>query len=156
MPSVNVDSDGAPMLVAIDAGTSSVRALVFDASGRTVAGITSQIPYSLQTTSDGGATFPAIDLLDLLCDTLDAVDSQLREADLTIAAVGTTSFWHSLLGLDERGKPTTPVFYWADTRSAPDAVALRRELDADAVWQRRGCRLHPSYWPAKLRWQHRT
>ncbi|MCA9878819.1 MAG: hypothetical protein KC442_13595, partial [Thermomicrobiales bacterium] len=50
----------------------------------------------------------------------------------------------------------TPVYYWADTRSAPDALVLRQELDARDVWQRTGCRLHPSYWPAKLRWLQRT
>ena len=25
-----------------------------------------------------------------------------------------------------------------------------------AIWQRTGCRLHPSYWPAKLRWLRET
>jgi gluconokinase len=56
------------------------------------------------------------------------------------------------MGIDDTGKPNIPVLYWADTRSADDAAALRSILDAEAVWQRTGCRLHSSYWPAKLRW----
>ncbi|HET7093575.1 MAG TPA: FGGY-family carbohydrate kinase, partial [Thermomicrobiales bacterium] len=70
--------------------------------------------------------------------------------------VGMTSFWHSLLGLDAAGRPATPVLSWADSRSADDAAALRATHDAAAILERTGCRLHSSYWPAKLRWLART
>jgi len=156
MPSVSLAVDRAPLIVALDAGTSSVRALAFDSVGHPIGGTEEQLPYSLETTPDGGATFPADALFDLTVRAIDGVVARLGEAAADVAVVGSTSFWHSLMGIDAAGTPTTPVFYWADTRSSHDATALRTELDPDAVWQRTGCRLHSSYWPAKLRWLHRT
>jgi gluconokinase len=156
MPSVSLAVDRAPVIVALDAGTSSVRALAFDTLGRAIVGTEEQLPYTLETTPDGGATFPADPLFDLTVRAIDGVVARLGDAATSVAAVGSTSFWHSLMGIDAAGTPTTPVFYWADTRSSPEATALRTELDPDTVWQRTGCRLHSSYWPAKLRWLRRT
>jgi gluconokinase len=156
MPVVPVTEARAPFILAIDAGTSSVRALVFDQRGNAVEGAEEQLPYRMETTPDGGATFDANALLELTIETIDRLVQTSVEVVAQVAAVGTTSFWHSLLGLDQAGKPCTPVYYWADTRSAQDALALREDLDAHATWQRTGCRLHPSYWPAKLRWLQRT
>ena len=62
------------------------------------------------------------------------------------------TFWHGLLGFDAGGRPITPVYMWADTRSFAEAQVLRAALDDDAVHARTGCHLHSSYWPAKLRW----
>jgi gluconokinase len=156
MPSVSPAVDRAPSLVALDAGTSSVRALAFDNLGHALAETEEQLPYRLETTPDGGATFPAEPLFDLTVKAIDGVVARLGDAAPDIAAVGSTSFWHSLMGIDATGAPTTPVFYWADTRSSPEATRLRSELDPNAVWQRTGCRLHSSYWPAKLRWLRRS
>jgi len=156
MPPVSSAVDRAPLIVALDAGTSSVRALAFDTQCRPIGGTDEQLPYTLETTRDGGATFPADALFDLTVRAIDGVVERLGDAAAGVAAVGSTSFWHSLMGIDVAGTPTTPVFYWADTRSSADATTLRAELDSDAVWQRTGCRLHSSYWPAKLRWLRRT
>jgi gluconokinase len=156
MPSVTLAVDRAPLIVALDAGTSSVRALAFDNLGHAIGESEEQIPYRLETTPDGGATFPAERLFDLTVKAIDGVFARLGDAASSISAVGSTSFWHSLMGIDRASTPTTPVFYWADTRSSPEATTLRAELDPDAIWQRTGCRLHSSYWPAKLRWLRRT
>jgi len=73
-----------------------------------------------------------------------------------VSAVATTTMWHCLLGLDEDGCPATPVYSYADARSAPYAAALRERLDEAAIHARTGCRLHSSYWPAKLAWLRDT
>jgi len=71
-------------------------------------------------------------------------------------AVATSTMWHGLLGLGEDGRPVTPVYSYADARAADAAAALRDELDEEAVHARTGCRLHSSYWPAKLAWLRST
>jgi len=156
MPFVSLDDARAPFTLALDAGTSSVRALAFDASGYAISGTEEQLPYTIQTTADGGAEFPAERLLELTVQAIDGFLRRVGDRASDVATVGTTSFWHSLMGIDRQGTPLTPVYYWADSRSAPDAADLRAQLDAHAVWQTTGCRLHPSYWPAKLRWLKRT
>jgi gluconokinase len=73
-----------------------------------------------------------------------------------IAAVGASAFWHSLLGLDGKARPLTPVFTWADSRCTADAAGLREEFDEKEIHARTGCMLRASFWPAKLRWLRRT
>lgn len=153
---MNLKNARAPLTLALDAGTSSVRALAFDRDGRATPESEVQIPYAIDTAADGAATFSADRLFGLTVEVLDRAVERLGNRASDIATVGTTSFWHSLLGLNGGGEPLTPIFYWADTRSAADAIDLRSELDAEAVWQQTGCRLHPSYWPSKLRWLKRT
>jgi len=69
-----------------------------------------------------------------------------------VDAVGADCFGHSLLALDVHGNPVTPILGWRDTRSADAANWLSRRLDSSAVHARTGCRIHTSYWPAKLVW----
>ena len=65
---------------------------------------------------------------------------------------GTSCFAHSLVAVDERWRPLTPLLGWRDTRSADAADWLARRLDGEAVHARTGGFLHPSFWPAKLAW----
>jgi gluconokinase len=65
---------------------------------------------------------------------------------------GTSCFGHSLIAVDKQWRALTPLLGWRDTRSAGAAEWLRRRLDADAVHARTGGFLHPAYWPAKLAW----
>jgi gluconokinase len=156
MPFVALNTAEAPLTLALDLGTSSFRALLFDRLGRAVDGSQEQLRYMLITTPDGGAEADARMLFGLLLDTIDSVLKLAGERGNEIAAVGVSCFWHSLLGLDEAGDPVTPVFFWADTRSARQVAALRTELDQAAAHQRTGTVIHSSYWPAKLRWLKET
>src|SRR5262245_66388837 len=69
-----------------------------------------------------------------------------------VAGVATSTFWHTVLGLGPDDRPTTPVYSWADTRSADAVLALRARVDEKAYHARVGCRLHTSYLPARLWW----
>jgi gluconokinase len=138
------------MVIALDLGTSSARAALYDARGRAVNGRFHQVPYEPVTTRDGGVEHDPAKLLEAAAACLDAVVRAARHDD--IQAVGVTSFWHGLMGFDTGHRPVTPLFMWADSRSARDAGVLRAALDEDALHTRTGCHLHSSYWPAKLRW----
>ncbi|MGH2530777.1 MAG: gluconokinase [Thermomicrobiales bacterium] len=156
MPTIPLADAQTPLVLAIDLGTSSFRALLYDAAARAVAHSDVQIGYDLRTTPDGGAEVDADALLALLVRCVDGVLLGRQDRVGEIAAVGVSCFWHSLLGLDDAGRPVTPVYYWGDRRSGPRVAALRAELDEAAIHQRTGCVLHSSYWPAKLRWLRET
>jgi gluconokinase len=153
LPVVELDTSTKPLVLALDIGTSSTRALIFDCAGRTLRGSECQIEFELTTTPDGGAEVDPIALLDLVCQSIDGV---LRQSPVEIAAVGVASFWHSLMGIDRSGAPTTPVYLWADTRSRVDIDDIKRKFDPDELWRRTGCFVHSSYWAGKLRWLGRT
>ncbi len=156
MPSVPLATAAPPLVFALDLGTSSLRALLVDRLGQAIDESEEQLTYRLRTTADGGAETDAPALFDLLVRAVDGAVTRTGARAAEIAAVGATSFWHSLLGLDRRGEPTTPLYYWADRRSSPQAATLRRQLDEAAVHARTGCRFHSSYWPATLRWLAET
>lgn len=140
------------MLIALDVGTSSARAALYDASGTAIPGRFHRVPYEPRVTPDGGVEHDAERVLEAAATCLDAVGHDTRD----VVAVGVTTFWHGLLGFDAAGRAVTPIYTWADTRSAADAARLRGAVDADALHARTGCHLHTSYWPAKLVWLRRT
>lgn len=140
-----------PLIVALDVGSSSVRALAFDAQGRAL-GPECQRTYEPVTTPDGGVEIDAEGLFALVSETLDGLVSLLGPRASAVAAVATSTFWHTLLGLGADERPRTPVYSWADTRSADAVEALRARVDEKAYHARAGCRLHTSYLPARLWW----
>jgi gluconokinase len=140
-----------PAILALDVGTSSCRASFYAAAdGRALRGHRARIPYAPTTTADGGAELDAEMLVEQVCSCIERV---LGQAHLPpIAGVGTSTFWHSLLGIDDNARPLTPVYLWLDARSRAAAADLRRQMDERAIHARTGCVLHWSYWPAKLTW----
>jgi gluconokinase len=130
-------------VLALDVGSSSTRACAYDGGGRTLEEC-AQRKYSARTASDGSAELDA----DELVRAAQAVLAEAGDAD----ALGSSCFWHSLLLLDRHEEPLTPVLLWQDRRAVAQAEALAKRLDQQAVHERTGCMLHPSYWPAKLAW----
>ena len=143
MSSISQDSRA---VIALDIGTSSVRALAFSPSGHKI-GEAAQIPYEQTVSGDGGVEVDADFLLQLCEKTLDAL---LPTLETEVAAIGISCFWHSLLAVDEAGNARTPVLSWADNRSAAWVEILKKTLDETAFHARLGTVFHTSYWPAKL------
>ena len=137
----------------MDLGSSSVRAEFYDGSGTREEGTETRLGYELEYTAEGAVTKDADELLDLVVRAIDGALSDI--GDTRISGVGMSTFWHSVLGLDRGGRPTTPILTWADRRAADAARELRESLDEAAIHRRTGCVLHSSYWPAKLLWLSR-
>jgi gluconokinase len=137
-------------VLALDVGTSSVRAAVYDEALTAHRHI--QIRYRWREPAPGWVELaPAT----LLAHVARAMDELAASKPGRIDAVAIAAFWHSLLGVDEAGRPVTPVIPWSDRRADTEAIALQGALDEREVHARTGCRLHMSYWPAKLRWFRR-
>jgi gluconokinase len=141
-----------PLILTIDVGTSSVRAMLFDAEARPVEGMEAQIRHQMQSTADGGVQTDADVLFERVCECIDGLLAKAGDRAGEIAAVAPTTFWHNVLGVSRDGRALTPLYTWADTRATGAAAALRETLDARAVHERTGCVIHPSYLPAKLHW----
>ena len=148
------------LVLALDIGTSSLRAALFDTAARRFEKATAQETYTLRVGSDGAAE---LSIHDLEQAALRAIDKALQVRrrtralkDRPIAAVSASCFWHSLLGYDAKRKKPTPIFTWEDARCRDDARQLRREMREAAYHQRTGCMLRTPHWPAKLRWLRRT
>lgn len=119
-------------VLAVDVGTSSAKAATVGAGG-----IPGQIAHVVY---DPGPELDADEVRRA------ALESAGREPEAV------SCFWHGLLALDADGRPCSPVYTWLDTRAGEFARRLASSLDEKAVHARTGCRLHPTFWPAKLLW----
>src|SRR5690349_2374893 len=144
-PAWVMDATNAPVLLSIDIGTSGVRAGLFDQRGNEVPGAQaySQQPLAM---SGFGELYPNR-LVNQVRDTIDQLPFNTQ-----IDLIAISAFWHSLIGVDSEGRSTTFLLTWADTRAAQFANELRSQFNEAETHARTGCRFHPSYWPAKLRW----
>jgi gluconokinase len=140
-------------VVALDVGSSSVRAILHDLRARPVPGVEVHIPHVARVLPDGTAEVDADRLTALV---LRAISGVLALAGpgrtKRIVAVGVSTFWHGLVVADEAARALTPVYLWSDSRSAAATARLRKRLDAEQIRLRTGCPIHPSYWPSKLAW----
>ena len=135
-------------LLSIDVGTSGVRASLFDDRGAETMSHQGR-RHSESALSDLGE-FDADALVDEVITTIDELLVVSDSDQIQFVAIST--FWHSLVGIDATGAPTTPLLSWADTRAARIVNELRSSFDETEIHSRTGCRFHASYWPAKLLW----
>ncbi|THB62737.1 MAG: carbohydrate kinase [Desulfovibrio sp.] len=145
-----------PLVLALDVGSSSARAVALDARARTIGGWEVREPLNIPVTREGGSEIDPDHLLHLIFSCVDKVVGAMGARAAEIAAVAGCSFVGNLMGVDETGKPVTTLTTYADTRASIEAEKLRAELDEVEVHKRTGAFLHPSYHPARLRMLART
>lgn len=137
------------VLLALDIGTSGIRAALFDEFGKELSGHTIRVRFINQSLAESGA----VDADNLLTEIEHALDTFFNSVDHLndrIELVAISCFWHSLVGVNQHNVPTTHLLGWSDTRAAEAVESLRRNLDERTFHQLTGCRFHASYWPAKL------
>ena len=142
-------------VLALDIGTSSTRSAIYDAKGNRLIETTAQFEYSLVTGQDGRAEIQAGHLGGAVQKALTKTLRVWRKRK-PLAAIGVSCFWHSLVGLDAKGKAITPIYTWADSRSRIEARQLRAKGGEKAIHARTGCMARTSFWPAKLLWLRKT
>jgi gluconokinase len=141
-----------PYILALDIGTSSVRAALYDLRGEVLPSTMVKNERQLKLTEDGGAEIDALEAFAQIETAIEDVLEKSKDLEGEIEYVAASSFWHSLVGVGKAGKPTTKVFGWADTRSRKYVSLLREKLDEPLVHNRTGARFHSSFWTAKLLW----
>ncbi len=148
------------LILAIDVGTSSVRAMIFDQHGvglNASETVFAQEYYQAETTPDGGSTLDPEAMLDRIFRCIDTALQQAGPDASQIGLVAMDTLVSNLLGVDSRGQALTPIYTWADTRGSDLALDWKNRLAVKGLspqdyTQRTGCRLHTSYWPIRLLW----
>src|SRR5258708_3775731 len=123
-------------VLALDIGTSSVRAVVYDLRGRMRPSTLFDVPYKVRTSEPGEVSSDPLELVTLIAQSIDGALIAARKGKLEILAAGVSCYWHSLMGVDRAGRPTTELLTWADTRSTLETRAFRARCPSRAYHAR--------------------
>src|SRR5438270_11141181 len=116
-------------VLALDLGTSSVRAVVYDTHGQMVAPTLCDLPYKVRTTYPGEVSSDPDELVRLIASSIDAALKAARKAKVDTIRAATACYWHSLMGVDRNARPTTELHTCADPRSASATPNRRTPSD---------------------------
>jgi gluconokinase len=142
-------------VLALDLGTSSVRALVFDARGVALPDVLARRPTQLELGDDGKAELDPDGVVAAIGECIDELAGRGELGQ--VEHVATSCAWHSVIALDRDGHRRTGALTWADTRAAPLVSEIReRAADLDRLQAVTGTRPHTLYWTVKLPWLART
>ena len=144
-----------PFVLAVDIGSSSVKVGLFDALAQSVPGVEETVSHRQTVASDGTSEEDADQIRNTVELAIDRVLANAGGLAAQIAGVGFDSMASTIVGVDAAGDPLTPVYTYADTRSAPDVERLRNELNVPLVYDRTGVMQHTSYVPGRIRWLRR-
>ncbi|MFI6262124.1 gluconokinase [Micromonospora sp. NPDC051006] len=135
------------VVVGVDIGTTSTKAVAYDTRGRQLA--THSVGYPLDEPQPGYAEQDPQRILDAV---LESIRVTVAELDRPVAGLSFGSAMHSLIGLDADGNPITPSVTWADSRSSRQAERLRAVPSGLALHRRTGTPVHPMAPLPKLLW----
>ncbi|MDX5444518.1 MAG: glycerol kinase GlpK [Zoogloeaceae bacterium] len=138
-------------LLALDQGTTSSRAMVFDAGGR-VCGV-SRREFRQHYPQPGRVEH---DAHEILTTQLDCARAAIAEAGVTpegIVAIGITNQRETTVVWDRSsGKAIAPAIVWQDRRTAPDCDRLREAGHAELIRRLTGLELDAYFSATKLAW----
>ena len=134
----------APLVLGVDVGTTTTKALLLDQHGEEVARRSVPTPFSIETTGTE-MTVPALKAA------LAALLAGLGPAAGRVMAVGVAGLAESGAPFDRHGEPLAPVIAWHDPRGEATVARLERRFGA-ALVPLIGQRLRSVSSVAKLGW----
>ncbi len=138
-------------ILAIDQGTTSSRAILFDAALRPVAQAQEEFPQHYP--QPGWVEHDPADLWSTVAATARAAIEKAAGSAASIAAIGITNQRETTLLWDRAtGKPLANAIVWQDRRTADTCAALKAAGHEAMITARTGLLLDPYFSGTKLKW----
>ena len=138
------------VVVAIDAGTTGVRALAVDELGQPVAWSYREFPQHFPR--PGWVEHDPTEIWDAVRTTLTELTAVIGDGR-QIAAIGVTDQRETVVVWDRRtGRPLAPAIVWQDRRTASRCSELREQAALPVVRAKTGLVLDPYFSATKLEW----
>ncbi len=134
-------------VLAIDVGTTNLKAAVVDSSGSVKRISSYELP--LERPEPGAAVHDPNRLFEVL---VKASREAVRGFEREVEAVVLSAYLFGLLPVDSKCRPLDYIMTWVDTRPAPVAEKLKAEVDMREVYERTGCPPLFIYQLSKLIW----
>ena len=136
-------------VLTIDIGTTSAKVLIVSDKGKVVS--SAQEFYPTEFPLPGFAVQdPKVvtnGILKIIRTAVEQFTSSSR-----IDAIGVSSAMHSLMAIDEKGTPLTPLILWSDMRSTAQAKQLQKSSIGREIYNATGTPIHPMSPLCKLMW----
>ncbi|MBI2965678.1 MAG: gluconokinase [Chloroflexi bacterium] len=145
-----------PLVLAIDIGSTSIRARLYDAAAWQVGGAGATVAHAVPFTPDGGSEDDPAKLCADVETVIDRVMAHPAAGAAEIGGVGLSTYVGNMLGIDRAGAAVTPLYSYADSRSAQDVEQLRPRLGTPDHYTRTGAPLHTAYQAPRIAWLKRT
>jgi hypothetical protein len=143
--------DAVSTVIAIDAGTTGVRAFAVGADGQPQSHAYREFPQHFP--QPGWVEHDADDILRVTLETLGDVARKLHDAGDTIAAIGITNQRETVVIWDrDTGRPRHRAIVWQDRRTAERCDELRAAGHEPMIRARTGLVLDPYFSASKLSW----
>ncbi|ARK09220.1 gluconokinase [Fibrella sp. ES10-3-2-2] len=144
-----------PLLVGVDVGTTNLKVLAIDPDTMELVAHAAR-PVETNVPKPGYAEQNPDAIWQLLLTCLDELATEVAAAGRSVGALCFSTAMHSLLAVDEAGKPLTPALLWSDNRASEEATDLRREQGD--LYKAIGVPIHPMLPLCKLIWfgKHQT
>jgi glycerol kinase len=138
-------------IIAIDQGTTSTRAIVFDAALRPLA--IAQKELAQIYPSPGEVEHDPEEIWSTVVATVRAAMAQAKVTAVDVAGIGITNQRETTIVWDrETGKPIHNAIVWQDRRSAEACEALRQAGSERAIAEKTGLLLDPYFSATKIAW----
>lgn len=137
-------------VVGVDIGTTSTKSVVFDLQNKAIAQHT--VGYPLNAPVKGAAVQNPDTIFQAVVRTVKQALSCSGIEQSEILCLSFSTAMHSLIAVDDLGKPLTPIFTWADNRSTRYADRLKQEDKGRQIYARTGTPIHPMSPFVKLIW----
>ena len=134
-------------VLTIDIGTTSAKVLIVSDTGKVVA--TAQEFYPTDFPQPGFAVQDPKVVTDGILKIIQKAKAQFNG---NVEAIGVSSAMHSLMAIDEKGTPLTPLILWSDMRSATQARELQKSAVSKEIYNATGTPIHPMSPLCKLMW----
>lgn len=134
-------------LLAVDIGTTSTKCLAVLPSGEVTE--SHQGYYPTTYPAEGYAEQDPVQILNAVKEVIRTVSEKAGDSP---AGICFSSAMHSVMAVDQNGKPITPLIIWADTRSSSQADKLKSSSEGNLIYQRTGTPIHAMSPLCKLLW----
>ena len=142
---------GKATILSIDQGTTSSRAMVFDATGKALA--TAQTEFAQHYPQDGWVEHDPEEIWSTTLDACRKVSTDGSVDAKSIAAIGITNQRETTIVWDRgAGKPVYRAIVWQDRRTAEHCERLRAAGHEELVTRKTGLLLDPYFSATKLAW----
>ncbi len=123
-----VDMAGKEYVIAIDSGTQSVRAIMFDREGKEVAAAQAQHePYF--SLNPGWAEQNTEDYWSKLCQCTRGLMDKVKIDPREISGIGITTQRATVIPVDKNGNALRPAIIWLDLRTNPNTTAMDKTIE---------------------------